>query len=80
MDEKPKQKQYYSIKVEGLAPIIAEFRVLAEDEEEAYRMFEKQPYMVQPLSPPKPDMRKLIKKKITIKNMLTNMIGFVRSF
>lgn len=78
--KKPKQKQYYSIKVEGTAPVIAEFRIYAEDEKEAIKIFDTQPHLIQLIGPPKPDMLRLQKKKVTVKNLMTGMIEWVKNF
>lgn len=76
----PKKKNPYIIRVEGMAPITMELRVLAEDEDEAFEIFEKYPHRVQHLGPPQPNLNKLIKKRVAIKNMYTSIINWVKNF
>ena len=64
-ESKPKQKKYYRVKVEGLAPVIINYRVLAGSPEDALEMTEKVDYTKMD-GMPKPDLRQLKKKKSVV--------------
>ncbi len=59
-----KEKRYYRVKVEGLAPVVINYRVLAESPEEAIEMTKKVDYSKMD-GVPKPDLRRLKKSKST---------------
>ncbi len=80
MTKEKKEKKTYIIQVEGYFPAVAKFRVQADDEEDAYRIFDKYPNKVQVQDPPKVKDGKIIRKKISIKEALSNMIKFVKTF
>jgi len=56
-----KQKKYYTVKVEAIAPIELTFRILAEDADEALHILEKRGLENQLLEPPKPKLTRLRK-------------------
>lgn len=82
MASKKIQKSYFNVKIEGTAPIVVEYRVLAEDEDMAFEMIDKRHMIsgVQQLGPPHVDLRKINKKRVTIKNIMTGMINWMRNF
>lgn len=75
-----KKKQAFVIKVEGLIPASVDFRVMAEDEDEAYEIYENSPHLAKALNPPKILPGKIIKKRITIKSALSVFTNWVKSF
>jgi len=75
-----KPKQWYQIMVEGEVPIVVYYRVFAEDEDAAFDILERQPHMLQLDSHPKPELRRVKKRKVSIKNLLTGWINWVRTF
>lgn len=78
MSEKPKQKQWFLITIEGNAPVSVQFRAFAEDEDQAFDMFEKG--MVQMDGRPQIDVRRIHKRKVSIKNLLNGLISWTRQF
>ncbi len=75
-----KQKQYYTIKLEGTAPVELHYRVLAENGQEALQMVERN-IVGQPFStPPKIKFGQFRKLKGQVFKYLTNTIEFVRNF
>ena len=77
---KPKQKQWFLIYVEGIAPVKAQFRVFAEDEEKAFETLERNPHLTQMDGRPHIDLKRINQRKISIKNLMTGMINWVRKF
>jgi hypothetical protein len=77
-EEQPKQKQWFQVRIEGTAPVTAEYRVLAIDEDEAFKLVEQGRAL--PLNKPGIDMRRLKKNKVLIKNIVTGWINWVRNF
>lgn len=77
-EEKPKQKQWFQIMIDGDAPVNVQFRVFAEDEDQAFEMFEKG--MVQMDGRPQIDVRRMRKRKVSIKNLLNGLISWTRQF
>lgn len=75
---KPKTKKFYEITAEGTVPIVMKLRIFAEDEEQAYNIFNKYPHQVTLLGH-KIDFKRLNKRKITIKDLQTNIINFVKN-
>jgi hypothetical protein len=74
------QKKPYIIKVEGMAPVILEYRVMAENEDRAYQVFDKQPYLLQLFNPPQVDKARVRKIRVSIRSQFTNIINWVKSF
>jgi hypothetical protein len=73
--EQPKQKQYYTIKVEATAPILLEYRVFAEDEEEAIELMKK----ASPTSArPRLELKRLV--KATVYSAGTSIIKMTKHF
>ena len=77
---KPKQKKWFMVNVEGLAPVTVQFRVFAEDEEQAFEALERHPHAIQMDGRPHIDMKRMAKKQVSIKNLMTGMINWVRKF
>lgn len=78
--QKKPEKQWYSVRVEGMAPVTVEYRVYAENEDDAFNIFQTSPQYVQLQDRPRIDHRKIIKKRVVIKNLLTGMINWIRQF
>ena len=75
-----KDKRYYIINVEGLVPAKVDFRVLAEDEDDAYRIFENHPEKCTPLCPPRPQPGKIKPKKISIRDTASALVKWMKNF
>lgn len=74
------KKYWFSVRVEGIAPITVEYRIFAENEDEAFQTVEKLNYSSMLAGPPQPQLHKIQKKKVLIKNILTGMINWIRHF
>ena len=74
------KKSYYILEVNGLMPVQVNFRVLAENEEEAYKIFDTRPDQATPMGQPKPMPGKIIPKKICIRNSVSALITWMRNF
>lgn len=79
-EKKKNQSKPFVVRIEGQAPVVVEYRVYAEDEDEAFEIIDKFPFKGQLLGPPKPDITRLQKKKVAIKNLFTSMINWTRTF
>ena len=73
-----KQKQWFSVHIEGIAPVIVEYRIFAEDEEQAMQMVEQGRGQLD--GRPHIELRHMQKRKVSIKNMLTGFVKWVRNF
>jgi hypothetical protein len=70
----------YLITVEGIAPVIASFEVWAYSDEEAADIFLKQPHLVTPRDPPHVLKLSMLKpSKLTVKDLLTGLVKFVKN-
>jgi hypothetical protein len=78
--EKSKTKQWYSVTMEGFAPVRVTFRVFANSEEDAFEAVEKKHRMLPTDGRPHVELRLLKKKKVIIKNLLNGLINWVRNF
>jgi len=76
----PPKKSWFLVRMEGTAPVVMQFRVLAENEDEAFKMVETRPDQIWPQGPPDVNMKHMQKRKVSIKNTLTGMINWVRNF
>jgi len=74
------QKSWYLVQVHGIAPVYAEYRIFAKDEEEALEIVESNRFKINLNGPPKPDMLHFKKKMVKIKDLFTGMINFMRNF
>lgn len=77
---KPKQKHWYQITVDAVAPIRVMYRVHSFSEQEAYETYLKNPTMAAMDGRPHIDLHHMQKKKITIKNLITGVINFIKTF
>lgn len=77
---KPKQKHWYQITVEGIAPVKLQFRVFADSEDNAFEIYSKNPSMAPMDGRPHIELRQLNKKRVTIKNLITGMINWIKVF
>jgi len=77
---KPKQKEIFIIKVEGNVPVTVDYKIWAYDEEDAYNQFTYSKISAVPMNQPRFEMQKLRPKKISIKNLKTNLINWVKNF
>jgi hypothetical protein len=68
----------YIILVEAIAPIQAEFEVMANDAEEAFNLLQ-QGKSIQLRQKPNVNLLKMIKKKVTIKEYNTSMIKLIKN-
>ena len=64
VEEEKKEKKYYRIKVEGTAPVVINYRVLAESPEEAIEMTKNVDYSKMD-GVPKPNLKRLKKSRST---------------
>lgn len=77
------QKKYFSVKLQAVAPIIIEYRIFAEDEDEAHKIAESQlinnshGMMIRA---PKIDFSRIRKNKIEIKDLLTGIVTWQKLF
>lgn len=77
------EKKYFSVKLQAVAPIIIEYRIFAENEDDAYKIAESQlinnshSMMIRP---PKIDFSRVKKNKIEIKDLLTGLIAWQKIF
>ncbi len=79
--EKQKSKQWYQVRIEGTAPVVVEFRVFAENEDEALKLVESGARInVYRLNRPDVNLTKMRKNRVSIKDLLTGMINWVRKF
>jgi len=77
----PPKLYVFVVEVEGTIPSTTKFRVMAEDEEQAFEIFDKTPHMAHPLGPPMPHPGGRIKKtKISIRSATSAFITWVRKF
>lgn len=74
------QKQWWIVTVEGEAPIVAQFKVHAESEDIAFDIVHRSPNLAQLMGPPKFDMFRIKKRRVTIKNTFGTLINWVRNF
>jgi hypothetical protein len=74
----PKKK--YLVRVEGIAPIIAEYEVWAENEEDAARLLDTQPHLQKLRDRPNIDLPRMRKFRLSVKDLMTGMIGLRKSF
>ena len=77
---KPKQKQWFVVRVEGLAPVIVEYRVFAESEQEAFDTANRSPTQTHLNSPPKIDLPRMKKIKASVKSMTSSFINWTKTF
>jgi len=73
------QKQYYTVKLEVMAPVELTFRVFAETPEEAAEIVSKNP--IPPLSAaPKPILSRMRRIKATVYKAGTSIYEFIKSY
>lgn len=76
---KPKEKKYYSVKLEGQVPVELHFKVLAESPEEAAEIVSKNP--LPPLArAPRPILPRLRRLKATVYRYGTTTIDYIKNF
>jgi len=78
--EKPPEKQYYIVDVEGMMPVKVRFRVHAFDEDDAYKVFDTRPDQCTPLHQPQPQPGKIQPKKVTIRHHMSALAKWMRRF
>jgi hypothetical protein len=69
-------KQYFTVRLEATAPFTISYRVFAEDEEEALKIFEKSPVV----NISRPQLSRMRKMKATVYVSGTNLVKKVKSF
>jgi hypothetical protein len=74
------KKSWFVLTVHGQAPVLANFRVYAESEEDAFKIFDRAPDKAQLDGRPLIDFRMFRKKRISIKSTMTGLIKWVRNF
>ena len=74
------QRKEFIIRVEGLIPAVVEYKVMAYTEDDAYKTFDKDPYLLNLVSPPKILPGKIIKKKISIRSSFSTLITWMKQF
>lgn len=79
-EEKPKPKTWFAIHVEGIAPVKATYRVLAEDEKEASEIFETRPYEVFLQNKPVTDIKRMVKKKAIFQSMVNGLVKLIKNY
>jgi len=77
--EKLKKKERYFIVLEGMAPVILQLETWAEDEKQALENLDI-PSLVRFREPPRIDLPRLHRKKVTIKEAFTSLVKIVKSF
>ena len=77
--EKPKKKERYFIVLEGMAPVTLQLETWAEDEKQALENLDI-PSLVRFREPPRIDLPRLHRKKVTIKEAFTSLVKIVKSF
>lgn len=76
---KPPQKQFYTVKLEVMAPVTLTMRVFAETPEDAEQMVSKNP--LPPLSgPPRPILSRIKRIKATVYKAGTNLYYLVKNY
>jgi len=75
-----KELHYYTVKVEVTAPLVLEYRVLAEDPEEALDIVNKASPGQFFVSPPKPNLSKMKKLKANIYLAGTSLLKLTKKF
>ena len=79
VQNKPKEKKYYSVKLEGQVPIELHFKILAESPEEAAEIVGKNP--LPPLTrAPRPILSRLRRIKATVYRYGTTLIDLVKNY
>ena len=73
------EKQRYFIVLEGMAPVILQLETWAEDEKQALENLDI-PSLVRFREPPRIDLPRLHRKKVTIKEAFTSLVKIVKSF
>lgn len=73
-------KYYYTVRVEGTAPVTISYRVLAETPEEAVRQVEYNGPGAMLSEPPKPTMARFRKTKARVYKMGTSTIDFIKNY
>ena len=76
----PPKKVQYLIEVEGLIPAKVVFKVMAENEEQAYKIFDTRPDQCTALHQPKIMPGKIKPKKICIRHYTSALITWMRNF
>lgn len=76
---KPKQHPYI-VTVHGSVPITISFHVVAESEEEAYKVYENNPFSLQQIGAPKIEHNKLQKHRIDIRSTTSILVSWVKKF
>ena len=68
-----KQKRWYLVKVEAIAPVIVEFRVNASSPDEAFQMVDKAPQQAELVAKPQIDFRRLKKIRAMVRDSLSGV-------
>jgi hypothetical protein len=77
--KKPPQKQYYTVKLEVMAPVELTFRIFAETPQKAEEMVRRNP--LPPLSGPmRPKLSRIKRIKSTVYKAGTNLYYFVKNY
>lgn len=79
LKEAPKQKTYYDIKLEASAPVVIQYRILAESPEEAAEEAIKLKGQKQ-TAPPKISFAKLSKMKLKVYQGGTTTVMFTKNY
>lgn len=75
------KKQWFLVRIDGVAPVSIEYRIFAETEDAAFELAVKGAAPnVYLNNKPHISIPKLQKKKVSIKNLLTGWITWVRNF
>ena len=75
-----KQKNWFIVRIEGIAPVIVEYRVHAFDEDEAFDIINQRPQQAKLQSQPRIDFVRIKKLRVSIKNLLTGAANWMRRF
>ena len=78
--QKQAQKQWYLVEYQGVAPVVVKLRVLAENEEDAFSIAETNRAQTYLEEKPRVDDKFMVKKKVSVKNLLTGIVGFIKNF
>lgn len=74
------KQEYFTVKLETMMPVVLTYRVLAESPEKATEKLIMNPTSVAFSEAPKLIFPRLKKLKLTVYNIGTNMIKFVKNF
>lgn len=76
--EKPIEKKWFEIKVEGIVPITITYRVFTEDEDKAFEEYMQGKATL--LEKPRLDLRQIKRRRVSIRNITSALFNWVKKF